>query len=118
MRDFVEGWADGRLGERARSRWSTTATNSPLIEVSATPCLPDLGPTASGSPGHRPLQKVSTHRGRQPGARAERCSYALSRGLSGIFWPHFGVRENASDRLLECGQDREGPLGCSRASSY
>jgi predicted ATPase with chaperone activity len=33
----------------------------------ATPRLPHLGPAASGSPGHRPLQKVSTHMGRQPG---------------------------------------------------
>jgi len=37
------------------------------IYMSVTPRLPDLGPAASGSPGHRPLQKVSTQRGGSPG---------------------------------------------------
>jgi hypothetical protein len=44
------------------------------IHVSATPCLPDLGPAASGSPGHRPLQKVSTHR--RAAARSPPCAVA------------------------------------------
>jgi hypothetical protein len=41
------------------------------IHLSGNATLPDHGPTASGSPGRRPLQKVSTHRGAAM-ARAER----------------------------------------------
>src|SRR5215472_7188906 len=40
------------------------------IQVSVTPRLADLWPAAPGSPGHRPLQKGSTHSGWRPGARA------------------------------------------------
>ena len=38
MRHLVQRWADDRSRKRPRSRWSMTATNSPLIQMSATPC--------------------------------------------------------------------------------
>jgi hypothetical protein len=46
-----------------------------------------------------------------------RCSYALSRVLEGISLISFRNVEKGFGLMLDCGQDREGPLA-GRASSY
>ena len=73
----------------------------PAIPGWATPRLPDPSPTAYGEPGHRPSQKVSTHRGQQARARADRIGASdsgpghLARGapISRLWrWPGSGTR--------------------------